>query len=79
MIRSSALALFLAMAPAAAFAHMCPALMAEVDAALPTAQITDEQRAKVAELRREGEELHNAGDHQGSEAALNEARAILGL
>lgn len=79
MIRITALTFFLAMAPVAAFAHMCPALMAEVDAALPTAQITEEQRAQVAELRQQGEDLHNAGDHDGSVAVLNEAREILGL
>lgn len=79
MIRTTALTLFLALAPAAAFAHMCPALMGEIDAALPTAQITDEQRAQVAELRQEGEDLHAAGDHDGSVAALNDAREILGL
>ncbi|MCC5971334.1 MAG: hypothetical protein JJU15_15425 [Pararhodobacter sp.] len=79
MIRTAALTLLLSMAPVAAFAHMCPALMAEIDAALPDAQITDEERTQVTELRQEGSDLHDAGDHAASEAALNEARTILGL
>ncbi|KPQ07480.1 MAG: hypothetical protein HLUCCA12_06590 [Rhodobacteraceae bacterium HLUCCA12] len=79
MLRTTALTMFLALAPAAAFAHMCPGLMEEIDAALPTADITDDQRAEVTELREEGAELHEAGDHDGSVAALNEAREILGL
>ncbi|MCC5987782.1 MAG: hypothetical protein JJT95_08875 [Pararhodobacter sp.] len=79
MIRTTALTIFLAVAPVAAFAHMCPALMAEIDAALPDAQITEEERAQVAELRQQGSDLHDAGNHADSEAVLNEARAILGL
>lgn len=79
LLRTTALTLFLAMAPVAAFAAMCPALMGEIDAALPAAQITDEQRAQVTELRQKGADLHAAGDHDGSVAALNEAREILGL
>jgi hypothetical protein len=79
MLRVSALALALLFAPSAAFAFSCPAMMAEIDAALPTAELSDEDRQRVEELRAEGEELHNAGDHPGSEAALNEAKGILGL
>ena len=79
MLRTTALTLFLALAPAAAFAHMCPALIDEIDAALPAAQLTDEARAQVAELRQKGADLHTAGDHDGSVEVLNEARALLGL
>lgn len=79
MLRVSALALALLFAPAAAFAFSCPAMMAEIDAALPTAELSDADRERVEELRAEGEELHNAGDHPGSEAALNEAKGILGI
>lgn len=79
MIRTTALTLFIALAPAAAFAHMCPALMQEIDAALPDAQLTDDARAQVADLRQKGADLHAAGDHDGSVEALNEARALLGL
>jgi hypothetical protein len=79
MLRVSALALALILSPAVALAALCPALMAEVDAALPTAELSDEDRQRVEELRAQGEELHNAGDHPGSEAALNEAKGILGI
>lgn len=74
-----ALALGLMLAPLAAQAHMCPALMAEIDAALPGATLDDAAHARVVELRAEGEALHNAGDHAGSVAALEEAKTILGL
>jgi hypothetical protein len=79
MLRASALALMLVLTPAAAFAFSCPAMMAEIDAALPAAELSDEDRQRVEELRAQGEELHNAGDHTGSEAALNEAKGILGI
>jgi hypothetical protein len=53
--------------------------MGEIDAALPDAELSSEDAAKVAELRARGEELHGAGDHDGSMAALEEAKALLGL
>ncbi|MBB6354982.1 hypothetical protein GGR00_002778 [Aminobacter aganoensis] len=34
---------------------------------------------KVKELRAKGEQLHASGDHAGSEAALNEAKTLLGI
>jgi hypothetical protein len=79
MIRTIAAGIFALALMGSAFAAQCPALMAEIDAALPNAEITAEERAQVEELRAEGEALHEAGDHAGSEAALNEAREILGL
>lgn len=79
MLRTLAFAALLALAPASALAHSCPALMAEIDAALPTAQISDGDRQRVEELRTRGEELHVAGDHDGSMAALEEAKQILGI
>lgn len=79
MLRKLALAALLALSPAAAFAHSCPTLMSEIDAALPGADLSDDDRQKVEELRAEGEELHAAGDHDGSMAALEEAKGILGL
>jgi hypothetical protein len=79
MRRLVALAFALAVFVSPALAFQCPALMAEIDAALPTAELTDEERARVEELRAEGEAAHNAGDHAASEAALNEARDILGI
>jgi hypothetical protein len=53
--------------------------MAEIDAALPAAEISEEERQRVVELRELGEQEHEAGNHDASEAALNEARGILGI
>ena len=77
MFRKLCLAGVLALAPAMAFAHACPALMAEIDAALPAATLSAEDMARVEELRALGEELHLAGDHDGSMAALEEAKELL--
>lgn len=79
MFRIVSLALALALAPSIALAHNCPALMGEIDAALPAATLSDADRATVEELRAEGERLHGAGDHDGSIAALEEAKTLLGL
>lgn len=62
-----------------AFASQCPALMAQVDELLVTAQLSDEDLAKVTELRQQGEEFHAAGNHPDSEAALLEALEILNM
>jgi hypothetical protein len=53
--------------------------MAAIDAALQTAQLSDADRARVEELRAQGEELHGAGQHQESVDALAEAKQILGI
>ena len=79
MLRALLVASALALMPVAALANSCPALMAEIDAALPAATLSDEDRQRVTELRTQGEELHSAGDHDGSMAALEEAKDILGL
>jgi hypothetical protein len=74
----SAALLSLALAgPALAF--QCPADMAAIDQALQTAQITDEQKAQVMQLREEGERLHSSGQHQQSVDALAQAKEILGI
>jgi hypothetical protein len=73
---ASALVIFMA---GTAFASQCPKLMQEVDAALPTATLSDEDKAKVTELRAKGEAEHAAGNHAESEAALNEAKTLLGI
>ena len=79
MKKTLATAALLALLAAPAFAGQCPALMAEVDAALKTASLSDEDKAKVEELRAAGEEQHAAGEHAASVATLNEAKEILGL
>ncbi|WP_018234549.1 hypothetical protein [Ensifer sp. BR816] len=79
MITRIIIALSLALAPVAAFANSCPTQMAAIDAALPNASLSDADMAKVKELRAKGEQLHQAGDHAGSEAALGEAKKMLGI
>ena len=80
MIRKFAVAAVLAAAFAApAFASQCPGMMAEIDAALETASLSEADMARVKELRAQGEAQHAAGDHPASEASLAEAKALLGL
>lgn len=73
------LALILGLAAGPAFAFQCPGMMAEIDEALQTAELSDADEARVMELRQQGEEEHNAGDHAASEASLGEAMEILGI
>ena len=63
----------------AAIANSCPTSMASIDAALPTATLAEADMTKVKDLRAQGEQLHAAGDHAGSETALNEAKTMLGM
>lgn len=60
-----------------ALASRCPMEMAKIDTALKTAQLSSDQKAEVEKLRKEGEDLHNAGNHSASEAALDKAKDIL--
>lgn len=60
-----------------AFANHCPMDMKQIDAALKTAQLSDADKAEVMKLRKEGEALHNAGDHAKSVETLAKAKAIL--
>jgi len=63
-----------------AYAFQCPTDMAAIDAALASnTTLSDEDRTKVQELRKEGEALHQAGKHAESVATLAQAKAILGL
>lgn len=64
---------------APAMAGQCPMDMAAIDAALETATLSEEDMARVMELRALGEEQHAAGDHAASEASLAEAKALLGI
>ncbi|TCN29807.1 hypothetical protein [Sinorhizobium americanum] len=79
MITRITIALMLALAPMTAFANQCPSIMAAIDAAMPNASLSEADMAKVKELRAQGEQLHQAGDHAGSEAALGEAKKMLGI
>ena len=72
-------AALIALAATPAFAGSCPADMRAIDAALPKAQLNDKQAAEVKKLRAEGEQLHKAGKHSESMAALGKAKKILGI
>ena len=78
MIVRISIALFLALAPVNAFANQCPTMMAAIDTALPNASLSEADMAKVKQLRQQGEQLHQSGD-PGSEAALGEAKKMLGI
>ena len=69
----------LALASSAALAHSCPKEMKAIDAALPKAELSASQMSEVKKLRAEGEQLHKAGKHGESMAALGKAKDILGL
>jgi hypothetical protein len=64
-------------APASAF--QCPSDMAAIDEALQTAELSDEQKQQVMDLRAEGERLHAEGSHQQSVDTLAQAKEILGV
>lgn len=78
LIPAALLSLSLALAgPAVAF--QCPSDVAKIDAALQSANLSDEQKARVMELRDEGERLHQNGEHQASVDTLAQAKEILGI
>jgi hypothetical protein len=69
----------LALLASPVLAFQCPADMAAIDAALETATLSEEDLAKVKELRATGEAEHASGNHQASVDALAEAKALLGI
>ncbi|WP_146590031.1 hypothetical protein [Puniceibacterium confluentis] len=62
-----------------ALAFHCPADMAAIDAALPTASLSAADLTTVKSLRAQGEAEHGAGNHQASVDTLAKAKALLGL
>ena len=73
------LAVFLTLSGGYAMANSCPKEMKAIDAALPSAKLSDAQMDEVKKLRAEGEALHKAGNHTESMAALGKAKTILGI
>ena len=62
-----------------ALAAHCPKDAAAIDAYLAKMSVDETLKAEVVALRDKGMELHNAGNHRESEAALAEAmRKLLG-
>ena len=76
MKRFALTAALIAFASAAA-AHNCPNEWKAIDAALPKAKLDEKQMVDVKKLRAEGEQLHKAGKHSESMAALGKAKKIL--
>ena len=74
-----ALTLLLAGCASLAWAHNCPNEMKAIDAALPKAKLDAKQAEEVRKLRAEGEQLHKAGKHSESMAALGKAKGMLGI
>jgi hypothetical protein len=78
-MRTLAAATIVAFLSAPALAGQCPNMVGQIDAALAaTPGLSDDVKAQVTELRNEGEELHNSGDHQGSVDTLAQALTLLG-
>jgi len=78
-MKRTALFATLALASSFAFASSCPKEMKAVDAALPNAKLSASQAAEVKKLRADGEQLHKAGKHSESMAALGKAKGVLGI
>ena len=76
-IRNIIVAVSLALASSVAFANSCPKEMKAIDAALPTAKLSEAQMTEVKKLRANGESLHKAGKHSESMDALGKAKKIL--
>jgi hypothetical protein len=69
----------LALLASPVLAFQCPADMAAIDAALQNTSLSEEDLARVKELRATGEAEHAAGNHQASVDALAEAKKLLGI
>ncbi|MGF1610330.1 MAG: hypothetical protein ACFCUQ_13100 [Kiloniellales bacterium] len=77
LLIAAALSLGLA-GPALAF--QCPTMVAAIDAALAAGpDLSEEDLAKVRELRDQGQAQHDAGQHAESVETLSEAQAMLGI
>ncbi|MGB8316182.1 MAG: hypothetical protein WCE69_17020 [Aestuariivirga sp.] len=62
-----------------ASAHQCPSLMGKIDEAMKTTAADADTKAKVMALYDKGKTEHEAGNHDASEAGLNEALKLLGM
>lgn len=78
-LRSIIVAMALALASGTVFASSCPKEMKAIDAALPTAKLSETQMKEVKQLRADGEKLHKEGKHSESMAALGKAKKMLGM
>ena len=80
MLRTIGLAALLTLTPGfvgSAFANHCPQDMAAIDKAMQTARLSPSDKQRVMDLRKQGEELHKAGNHPESERLLDQAKKML--
>jgi hypothetical protein len=67
----------------AAFANSCPLYMNDIDEALADPgieqRLSEEQLSEVRQLRKQGEQAHQDGDHAKSMDSLSRAKEILGI
>jgi hypothetical protein len=62
-----------------AFAFQCPSDIGKIDQALASADLADDQKQQVMDLRDEGQRLHDEGSHQEAVDTLAQAKEILGI
>ena len=77
--RTILVASLFALTSGVAYASSCPKHIKAIDAAMPSAPLSDAQKADVQKYRDEGESLHKAGKHSESLDALAKAEKILGI
>jgi hypothetical protein len=79
LLRTFAAATFVAFLSVPALAGQCPSIIGQIDAALAvTPGLSDDVKAQITELRNQGEEFHNSGDHDASVETLKQAMELLG-
>jgi hypothetical protein len=79
LVRTLATAAVVVFLSVPALAGQCPNMVGQIDAALAsTPGLSDDVKAQITALRNEGEDLHNAGDHQASVDTLGQALNLLG-
>ena len=71
------LAVSLLVLPGVVMAAHCVRDARAIDAALPKANLTSEQKSQVETLKTEGLALHESGDHRESEKKMAEAMRII--
>jgi hypothetical protein len=79
MLRIAISILVLSFSAGYAIAFHCPKDMAKIDAAMKTAQLSPDDKAKAETYRKEGETLHKAGKHQESVDTLAKAMQTLNI
>lgn len=76
ILLSVSAALFFAFFAGSAFATECPAIWQQINEKMKAAHLSAPDQAKLAELRKQSEDFHHAGDHGKSVAALKQALTL---